>query len=83
MMLIIPAMVGTSIKKLKLLHEKSKNGAFVTCYLSQARDKQSFLNEMTQPQGLVLSREAQIYAIQNMEDNVEAVLSALQKLPFI
>lgn len=80
--LIIPAMVGSSIKKLKLLHEKSKNAVLVTCYLNQARDKQSFLTEMTQPLGLILSREAQVYAIQQMEDNVEAVLSALQKLPF-
>jgi DNA polymerase-3 subunit delta len=80
--MIVPAMVGTSIKKLKLLHEKSKNAAFVTCYLGQARDKQNFLTELTQPIGLVLSREAQVYAVQQMEDNVEAVLSALQKLPF-
>lgn len=78
--LIIPALVGTSIKKLKLLHEKAKNGAFVTCYLSQARDKQAFLQELSQ--GLTLSREAQVYALQNMDDNVEAVLSTLQKLPF-
>jgi DNA polymerase III subunit delta len=80
--IIIPAMVGASIKKLKLSHEKSKNAAFVTCYLSQARDKQNFLLEMTQALGLVLSREAQVLAIQQMEDNTEAVLSALQKLPF-
>lgn len=80
--LIIPAMVGASIKKLKMLHEKSKNAAFVTCYLSNARDKQNFLNEMTQPLNLLLSKETQVYALGHMEDNVEAVLSALQKLPF-
>ncbi len=80
--LIIPAMIGSSIKKLKMLHEKSKNAAFVTCYLSNARDKQVFLNEMIQELGLALSKESQIYAIQQMEDNIEAVLPALQKLPF-
>lgn len=80
--IIIPALVGSSTKKLKAIHEKAKNAAFVTCYLSQVRDKQAFLNEMTQEIGLSLSREAQIYALQNMEDNVEATLSALQKLPF-
>lgn len=80
--LIVPAMVGGSIKKLKMLHEKSKHAAFTTCYLSSGKDKQDFLLEMTQPLNLTLARETQTFALQQMEDNVEAVLSALQKLPF-
>ena len=79
--LIVPAMIGSSIKKLKLLHEKAKNAAFTPCYLSTGKDKQLFLQELAQPLQSSLSREAQLLAVQQMEDNLEAVLSALQKLP--
>lgn len=78
--IVIPAIVGSSIRKLKALHEKEPNAGFATCYLSQGREKQQFLSELCQENNLKLDREAQAFSIQQMEDNLDALLNAFYKL---
>lgn len=80
--IVIPGMIGTSVRKLKTLHEKASNGAFVPCYLSQVRDKQVFIEEITNRHGLRLSREAQALVFQRLDNDLESILSAFKKLEF-
>lgn len=78
--LVFPAIVGASIRKLKAIHEKENQAAFTTCYLGNVREKQQFLSDLIAEYKLKLTREAQTFSLQHMDEDLEALLNAFYKL---
>lgn len=77
--LVFPALVGASVRKLKMLHESDAGAAFIGCYLSNAREKQYYIDMLCRDAGVTLSREAMLAALQIIEDDNNTLGNDLQK----
>ncbi|MGB0934641.1 MAG: DNA polymerase III subunit delta [Alphaproteobacteria bacterium] len=76
----LPCIVGTSVRKLKTMHEKTAGCAFVSCYLDKATEKQTFIQVLLKKFGLQLDREALSFAMHRLEEDPSTVEADFRKL---
>ncbi|MEN8236064.1 MAG: DNA polymerase III subunit delta [Pseudomonadota bacterium] len=65
--LIFSCLVGSSLRKLKTLHETSKRAAFVGCYLGTPEEKRHYLRALTAQHSVRFAPDLKHYIFANFE----------------